>query len=100
MSKIGFGFLDRPSVAEQLRLAAKAEDLGYDSVWVTETRLARDAISVLGAMAATTEHIRLGSGIVNTWTRGPALMAVSFATLDNLAPSRPQCGSGSDEQYA
>ena len=67
---------------EQLRLARKAEALGYDSLWVTETRLARDAISVLGAMAATTERIRLGTGIVNTWTRGPALMAVTFATIN------------------
>ena len=94
MQKIGFGFLDRPSVSEQLRLAVKAEQLGYDSLWVTETRLARDAVSVLGAMAATTQRIRLGSGIVNTWTRGPALMAVSFATLDNLAPGRMNAGLG------
>ena len=94
MNKIGFGFLDRPSVPEQLRLAKKAEKLGYDSLWVTETRLARDAVSVLGAMAASTERIRLGTGIVNTWTRGPALMAVSFATLDNLAPGRMNIGLG------
>ena len=94
MNKIGFGFLDRPPVREQLRLARKAEALGYDSLWVTETRLARDAISVVGAMAATTERIRLGTGIVNTWTRGPALMAVTFATLDNLAPGRMSVGLG------
>ena len=94
MGKIGFGFLDRPSVPEQLRLAQKAEALGYDSLWVTETRLARDAISILGAMAATTDHIRLGTGIVNTWTRGPALMAVTFATLDSLAPGRMCVGLG------
>lgn len=94
MQKIGFGFLDRPAVAEQLRLARKAEQLGYDSLWVTETRLARDAISVLGAMAATTSRIRLGTGIVNSWTRGPALMAVTFATLDNLAPGRMNLGLG------
>ena len=88
MNPIGFGFLDRPGVGEQIRLAQKAEALGYDSLWVTETRLARDAFSVLGAMAATTRRIRLGTGIVNSWTRGPGLMAMSFATLSNLAPGR------------
>ena len=88
MKPIGFGFLDRPGVAEQVRLARKAEGLGYDSLWVTETRLARDAFSVLGAMAASTRRIRLGTGIVNSWTRGPGLMAMSFATLSNLAPGR------------
>ena len=94
MTTLGFGFLDRPGVREQLRLAAKAEALGYDSLWVTETRLARDAVSVLGAMAATTERVRLGSCIVNSWTRGPALMAMTFATLDNLAPGRMNLGLG------
>lgn len=93
-NKIGFGFLDRPGTREQLRLAAKCEALGYDSLWVTETRLARDAISVLGAMAATTERVRLGTCIVNSWTRGPALMATTFATLDNLAPGRMTLGLG------
>ena len=93
MNPIGFGFLDRPGVAEQVRLAKKAEALGYDSLWVTETRLARDAFSVLGAMAASTRRIRLGTGIVNSWTRGPGLMAMSFATLSNLAPGRINAGS-------
>ena len=54
MNKVGFGFLDRPPVREQLRLAQKAEALGYDSLWVTETRLARDAAPVLGAKV---EHL-------------------------------------------
>ena len=45
-------------------------------------------------MAATTERVRLGSCIVNSWTRGPALMAMTFATLDNLAPGRMNVGLG------
>lgn len=94
MTKVGICFLDRPAVREQVRLAKKAEQLGYASVWVTETRLARDAISVLGALAAVTERIALGAGVVNTWTRGPALMAMTFATLDNLAPGRAILGLG------
>ena len=52
MKPIGFGFLDRPGVAEQVRLARKAEALGYDSLWVTETRLARDAFSVQSVQAS------------------------------------------------
>lgn len=94
MEKVGFGFLDRPSVREQIRLAQKAEKLNYYSAWICETRLARDAISVLGALAATTDRILLGPGIVNTWTRGPALMAMTFATLHNLAPGRIMLGLG------
>ncbi|GAA3934622.1 5,10-methylenetetrahydromethanopterin reductase [Microbacterium soli] len=92
--KYGFGVLDRPSVREQIALAQEAEQAGYSSIWVCETRLARDAISVMGAIAATTERIQIGSGVVNSWNRNPALMAMTFATLNNLAPDRIILGLG------
>jgi 5,10-methylenetetrahydromethanopterin reductase len=94
MQRLGFCFLDRPSVAEQIELVRRIENLGYESAWVTETRLARDAFSVLGAFAAVTKRVKLATGIVNTWTRGPALMAMTLATLDELAPGRVICGLG------
>ena len=94
MKRLGFCFLDRPSVAKQIELVRKIEDLGYESAWVTETRLARDAFSVLGAFAAVTKRVKLATGIVNTWTRGPALMAMTLATLDEMAPGRIICGLG------
>src|SRR5262249_13722227 len=49
---------------------------------------------VLGAFAAVTQRIKLCTGIVNSWTRGPALMAMTLATLDELAPGRVICGLG------
>src|ERR1043166_3488487 len=94
MKRLGFCFLDRPSVARQIELVRKIENLGYESTWVTETRLARDAVSGLGAFAAVTKRVKLATGIVNTWTRGPALMAMTLATLDELAPGRIICGLG------
>jgi 5,10-methylenetetrahydromethanopterin reductase len=94
MQRLGFCFLDRPSVAKQIELVRRIENLGYESAWVTETRLARDAFSVLGAFGAATKRVKLATGIVNTWTRGPALMAMTLATLDELAPGRVICGLG------
>jgi 5,10-methylenetetrahydromethanopterin reductase len=81
MDKVGFCFLDRPAIAHQLELVQHAERLGYHSAWVCETRLAHEGFSVLGAFAALTRRIKLCTGIVNTWTRGPALMAMTLATL-------------------
>jgi 5,10-methylenetetrahydromethanopterin reductase len=92
--RIGFCFLDRPSTVEQIELVQTMEKLDYASAWVTETRLARDAFSVLGAFAAVTSRIQLATGIVNSWTRGPALMAMTLATLDEMAPGRVICGLG------
>jgi 5,10-methylenetetrahydromethanopterin reductase len=94
MDRVGLQFLDRPGLAEQLRLVRRAEELGYASGWVAETRLTRDAISVLGAFAAVTRQIRLGAAVVNTWTRGPVLMALTHATLHELAPGRIRLGLG------
>jgi 5,10-methylenetetrahydromethanopterin reductase len=91
---IGLAFFDRPGATEQLQLAAHAERLGYASAWVGETRLTRDAVSMLGAFAAVTRSIPLGAGVVNPWTRGPVLMALTFATLHELAPGRIMLGLG------
>src|SRR5262249_10051625 len=94
MDKVGFCFLDRPPIPQQLELVQQAETLGYHSAWVCETRLAHEGFSVLGAFAAVTSRIKLCTGIVNSWTRGPALMAMTLATLDELAPGRVICGLG------
>jgi 5,10-methylenetetrahydromethanopterin reductase len=92
--RVGICFLDRPALPRTLELARMAEARGFDSAWVCETRLARDAISVLGSLAAVTQRIKLGSGVINTWTRGPALTAMTVATLDELAPGRILLGLG------
>jgi len=93
-SRVGICFLDRPDVDRQISGAKLAESLGYESVWICETRLARDAFTVLGAIASQTKSIRMGTGVVNSWTRGPALMAVTYATLEEMAPGRNILGIG------
>ncbi|MDE0709288.1 MAG: LLM class flavin-dependent oxidoreductase [bacterium] len=92
--RVGMCFLDRPDPRRQVQLAVRMEELGYDSVWVCETRTARDAISVMGAIAYSTNRIKVGSGVVNSWTRPASLMALTFATLDELAPDRMLLGIG------
>jgi 5,10-methylenetetrahydromethanopterin reductase len=94
LNRLGLCFLDRPTLPRAIEVVRLAESRGFESVWVCETRLARDAISVLGAFAAVTSRIKLGSGVVNTWTRGPALTAMTFATLNELAPDRLLLGLG------
>jgi 5,10-methylenetetrahydromethanopterin reductase len=87
-------FLDRPGAQDQITYAKLADEMGYESIWICETRLARDAISVLGGIAATTRNIKLGSNVVNSWTRPPSLMALTFATLHELSGGRAICGIG------
>jgi 5,10-methylenetetrahydromethanopterin reductase len=48
----------------------------------------------MAAYAATTNSIKVGSGVVNTWTRNVGLLAATFVTLDDLAPGRVMLGLG------
>jgi 5,10-methylenetetrahydromethanopterin reductase len=48
----------------------------------------------MSAYLSVTERIKVGSGVVNTWTRNPALLASTFSTLDDLAPGRVLLGIG------
>jgi len=78
---------------DALELAQRAEALGFDSVWVPEA-YGTDAVSVLGAIAAGTDRIKLGSGIVNVFSRTPALLAQTAATLDLISGGRFILGLG------
>jgi alkanesulfonate monooxygenase SsuD/methylene tetrahydromethanopterin reductase-like flavin-dependent oxidoreductase (luciferase family) len=79
--------------AEALRLALLAEELGYESVWVSELAT-YDAIALAGAIAVRTERVRIGTAIVPVSTRTPALHAMGASTLAWLAPGRSIVGYG------
>jgi F420-dependent oxidoreductase-like protein len=78
------------------RLATQIQDLeaaGIDMVYVPEI-YGFDQISVLGYVAAKTERIELMTGIVNVYSRSPALIAQSAATIDALSNGRFTLGLG------
>lgn len=79
-------------------LAREAERAGLDSVWAAEGYYARDAWTSLCAIAAVTERVLLGTGVVPVFTRHPALLAMSFASLDELSNGRAIVGIGSGER--
>lgn len=92
--RTGLLFVGAPSVPEIVELAKRCEARGFDSVWMAETRMTRDAFVPMAAMAAATERIKVGSGIVNVYTRGPVVVAISFIGLEELAPGRILMGLG------
>lgn len=74
--------------------AHAAEAAGFESAWVAETRIARDAVTAVTAILARTERLRVGSAAVNVFTRGAALTAVTWATLAEAFPGRAVLGLG------
>jgi 5,10-methylenetetrahydromethanopterin reductase len=85
---------DAHPIREGIELVQYAEAAGFAAVWQADSRLVRDAVVPMAAFAASTERIKVGSGVIDIWTRNPARLASTFATLDDLAPGRIICGLG------
>jgi 5,10-methylenetetrahydromethanopterin reductase len=85
---------DKHNIPQSIEFAKYAEKKGFEAVWQAESRLARVATIPLAAMAAVTQKIKLGTGVVNNLTRNVALMAATFSTMDQMAPGRFIAGIG------
>ncbi len=85
---------DSHDLRDGLDYVRYAEQKGFEAVWQAESRLVRDAIVPMAAYAAVTNRIKVGSGVINNWTRNIGLLAATFLTLDDLAPNRILCGIG------
>jgi probable F420-dependent oxidoreductase len=78
---------------QTLHLARTAETAGFSSLWKGETS-GMNSLMVLSATAQETSTIRLGTGIANVFSRSPALLGMSGATLDRLSGGRGLLGLG------
>jgi 5,10-methylenetetrahydromethanopterin reductase len=85
---------DAHPLREAMAHVRRAEAAGFDAVWQADSRLVRDCTVPMAAFAAVTERIRVGSGVMDVWSRNPARLAATFSTLDDLAPGRVLCGLG------
>jgi alkanesulfonate monooxygenase SsuD/methylene tetrahydromethanopterin reductase-like flavin-dependent oxidoreductase (luciferase family) len=79
-----------PDAVERVKLA---ESLGYESVYVTHVA-GRESLTVLSVYAQQTTRIRVGTGVVPIYTRTPATMAQTAATIDELSGGRLTLGLG------
>ncbi len=94
MERVALYLQDSHELRDGLDYVRYAEARGFEAVWQAESRLVRDAIVPMAAYAAVTERIKVGSGVINNWTRNIGLLAATFLTLDDLAPNRIICGIG------
>ena len=80
-------------------LAVRAEELGYDGVWLGEL-WGTSAVVQLTDIAARTEEIALGTAILNVFSRTPAVLAMTAATLDRVSGGRFRLGVGTSTEKA
>lgn len=91
-----FGFAEIPSedYRRHVDLVKRAEELGFDYAWTPDQTFYRDPYVMLALSARETERIGLGIGVVNPYTRHPAMTARAVATLHEAAPGRITIGVG------
>ena len=94
LKRVALYLQDSQDLRDGLEYVKYAEARGFEAVWQAESRLVRDAIVPMAAYAAVTEKIKVGSGVLNNWTRNVGLLAATFLTLDDLAPNRAILGIG------
>ena len=87
----------KPATAPLLALAERAESIGFDSIWVGDSLLARprhDPLTLLAAVAARTRKAELGTAVLLPALRNPVVLAQQIATLDQVAEGRFILGVG------
>ncbi|MBW2191476.1 MAG: LLM class flavin-dependent oxidoreductase, partial [Deltaproteobacteria bacterium] len=80
-----------------VKAAVLADRLGYDSFWLPEV-WGYEVFSLLTEIALKTKRIKIGTGIINVFSRSPALIAMQAATLDEISGGRFILGIGTSSK--
>src|SRR5512139_156528 len=91
--------LEMADAAQVIHCARLAEELGFGSFWIPEDPFFRGAFALAAAVACQTVSLRVGIGVLNPYTRHPAVTAMEFGTLDEISRGRAVLGIGAGAQF-
>ncbi|MDG4790633.1 LLM class flavin-dependent oxidoreductase [Micromonospora sp. WMMD1102] len=94
MPAVGFVLGSSFHPAELIAVARAIEDNGFGSVWSTEDYFKTGGISGAAVVLGATRHLSVGTGLISTYARHPALTAMEAATLASAYPGRFRLGLG------
>jgi 5,10-methylenetetrahydromethanopterin reductase len=90
----GIEFVPADPVLKIGYLAKLAEDVGFDTIWITDHYNNRDVYSTLAVLSMLTNKALLGTGVTNPYTRNAAVTASSIASINELSGGRAILGIG------
>jgi probable F420-dependent oxidoreductase len=94
LGRIGaWGHLDTLAIADAREYARRADELGYDALWVPET-VGREPFTLLGLLAGETSRMMLGTSVVSTWGRDAQATRMAALTLAEATEGRFVLGLG------
>jgi F420-dependent oxidoreductase-like protein len=94
MTRLAAAIAPGRSLDQAVERAKLAEEIGYESIWLSQLPTERDSALVLAQYAAGTERAGLGSFVFPIYTRHPTAMAQMAATLDEISGGRFRLGIG------
>ncbi|MFB6171453.1 MAG: TIGR04024 family LLM class F420-dependent oxidoreductase [Haloarculaceae archaeon] len=88
----------QPSLEAVVQMGERAEELGYNRLWLPET-WGRDAVTILAMIAERTEEIGISNSVFPVYSRSPALVGQTAATLQEASEGRYRVGLGASSPF-
>src|SRR5258706_8855711 len=86
--RVGLCFDGFYSIQEMIELAQLADEIGMESIWMSDHLCFRDSLTTSMALLARTKKIKVAPAPMSPYSRNPIITAMSIATMDEFAPGR------------
>lgn len=86
--RVGLCFDGFYPIHEMIELAQLADDIGMDSIWMSDHLCFRDSMTTSMALLASTKKIKVAAAPASPYSRNPIITAMALATMDEFAPGR------------
>src|SRR5262245_50554701 len=98
--RVGLCFDGFYSTAEMIDLARVAEEIGMESLWMSDHVCFRDSLTTATALLASTRRIKVAPAPMSPYSRHPIVSAMSIASMEEFAPGRVIAGPGTGNAAA
>ena len=98
--RVGLCFDGFYSIQEMIELAQLADDIGMDSIWMSDHLCFRDSLTTSMALLASTNKIKVAATPMSPYSRNPIITAMSIATMAEFAPGRVIASPGTGNAAA
>jgi 5,10-methylenetetrahydromethanopterin reductase len=98
--RVGLCFDGFYSIQEMIELAQLADDIGMESIWMSDHLCFRDSLTTAMALLASTKKIKVAAAPMSPYSRNPIITAMSIATMAEFAPGRVIASPGTGNAAA
>jgi 5,10-methylenetetrahydromethanopterin reductase len=98
--RVGLCFDGFYSIQEMIELAQLADEIGMESIWMSDHLCFRDSLTTSMALLASTKRIKVAPAPMSPYSRHPIISAMSIATMEEFAPSRVIASPGTGNAAA